>query len=146
MGRGKSPKDPFVLLTQKNPLINESLFSIPFQCIAFALATCVLAANLDKDATVVSDTREVNPDGSYNYAYETSNGIAANEAGVGGEQASGSYRWVSPEGEPVEVQYTADENGYQASGPHIPQPPPIPEQIIKALEYIRANPPPPERK
>lgn len=110
------------------------------------MATCVLAANLDKDASVVSDTRAVNPDGSYSYSYETSNGIAANEQGVGGEQATGSFRFVSPEGENVEINYTADENGFQASGPHIPQPPPIPEAIIKALEYIRAHPPPPERK
>ncbi|XP_063698140.1 pupal cuticle protein Edg-78E-like [Culicoides brevitarsis] len=108
-------------------------------CIALALfATCVFAANLDQDATVTRLENVVNPDGTYNYAYETSNGIAANEEGEGGVRASGQFSYVSPEGETIQVSYTADENGFQPD--NLPQPPPIPEAIQKALEYIAAHP------
>lgn len=45
----------------------------------------------DKDATVLRQDAEVNPDGTYQYAYETSNGIVAEEQGtlknLGEEQA-----------------------------------------------------------
>lgn len=104
----------------------------------------MLAANLDKDAVVVKFESEIDASGQYQYAYETSNGIAAQENGVGGEQASGSYSYVSPEGENIQVSYTADANGFQPN--NLPVPPPIPEAILKALEYIAANPPAPERK
>lgn len=108
--------------------------------------TFVLAGDLDKDAAVLRFESDVNPDGSYQYAYETSNGISANENGLGGEQASGSYSYISPEGEKIDISYVADENGFQASGSHIPTPPPIPDAIVRALEYIAANPPADSKK
>lgn len=86
----------------------------------------------------------MNPDGTYNYAYETSNGISANEEGEGGVSATGSFSYVSPEGETVQVNYVADENGFQPD--NLPTPPPIPDAIVKALEYIAANPPADLRK
>lgn len=82
----------------------------------------------------------MNPDGSYNYAYETSNRIRAQESGVGGSHAVGSYSYTSPEGQPIQLIYTADENGYQPKGDHLPTPPPIPDYILKALAYIEAHP------
>ncbi|CAH1644286.1 unnamed protein product [Spodoptera littoralis] len=111
-------------------------------------------------ARVVSDARnaqtlkygnEVNPDGSYNYFYETDNGIAAQEQGTprnfGGNPpvvpsvAQGSFSWTSPEGEPIVITYVADENGYQPSGNAIPTAPPVPPQIARALEYIARSAP-----
>lgn len=38
-----------------------------------------------------------------------------------------SYSYYSPEGELISVTYTADENGFQPQGDHLPTPPPIPE-------------------
>lgn len=105
-----------------------------------------MAANLDQDASVLKFDSSINPDGSYQYAYETSNGINAEEQGVGGEQATGSFSYVSPEGENIQINYVADAGGFQPSGSYVPTPPPIPEAILKALEYIAANPPAPERK
>lgn len=56
--------------------------------LVLGVAVCVSA---DKDAVVLRQDSEVNPDGTYQYAYETSNGIAAAEQGtlknVGDEQA-----------------------------------------------------------
>lgn len=56
-------------------------------------------------------------------SYETNNGIAAQEQGtprnLGGNPpaipvvAQGSYAYTSPEGVPVSITYTADENGFR---------------------------------
>ncbi|XP_030385796.1 pupal cuticle protein Edg-78E [Scaptodrosophila lebanonensis] len=90
-----------------------------------------------------SDLKE---DGSYSYQYQTSNGIAAQETGVGGYYASGSSAYYAPDGQLVQLTYTADENGYHPSGAHLPTPPPIPAAILKALEYIRTHPHQEERQ
>jgi hypothetical protein len=44
-------------------------------------------------------------------------------------------RFTSPEGEVVEISYTADERGFLASGDALPSPPPAPPH---ALAQIRA--------
>lgn len=40
------------------------------------------------------------------------------------------------------MSYVADENGYQPSGNAIPQPPPLPPLIARALAWIAAHPQP----
>ncbi|KAJ8920791.1 hypothetical protein NQ315_004932 [Exocentrus adspersus] len=90
------------------------------------------------------------PDGShYQYSYETANGIVAHEVGDLAApvpdaplRVSGSYAYTSPEGLPVQITYTADENGFQPSGDVLPTPPPIPEAILRSIEYNLANPEP----
>ncbi|XP_053602278.1 larval cuticle protein LCP-22-like [Plodia interpunctella] len=104
-----------------------------------------------RSASIVRLVNEINPDGSYNYNYETDNGIAAQEQGVpkafGGNPpvapvvAQGSFSWVSPEGQPISITYTADENGYQPQGDSLPTPPPVPEAILRSLDYIAKNAP-----
>ncbi|CAH0695649.1 unnamed protein product [Spodoptera exigua] len=73
---------------------------------------------------------------SYAYAYETENGISAEENGVAtnGVQAQGGYSYTGDDGKVYSVRYTADENGFQPQGDHLPTPHPIPEEILKALE------------
>ncbi|XP_017468845.1 PREDICTED: pupal cuticle protein Edg-78E-like [Rhagoletis zephyria] len=94
----------------------------------------------DVQASILRYDNDLRPDGSYNYAYETSNRIQAEESGVGSSYASGSYSYISPEGQPIQLSYTANENGYQPRGDHLPTPPPIPDYILKALAYIEAHP------
>ncbi|KAJ8924938.1 hypothetical protein NQ315_001101 [Exocentrus adspersus] len=80
-------------------------------------------------------------DGSYNYAYETADGISAQEEGAlrgEAQQAQGGYSYTSPEGEQISVQYVADENGFQPQGSHLPTPPPIPDAILKSIEQNQA--------
>ncbi|KAM8708874.1 hypothetical protein ACLKA7_015787 [Drosophila subpalustris] len=91
-----------------------------------------------------AETREfksnLNEDGSYSYQYQTSNGIAQQEQGVGGQYASGSSAYYSPEGGLIQLAYTADADGYHPQGAHLPTPPPIPAAILRSLEYIRTHP------
>ncbi|KAF7287144.1 larval cuticle protein LCP-17-like [Rhynchophorus ferrugineus] len=107
-----------------------------------------------RQAQILKSDFDIQPEGSYQYAYETDNGIAAQEQGniqpQGPEQAiksvSGSFQFLTPENEQIQVSYIADENGYQPSGNALPTPPPIPIAIQRALEYIAAHPPPPENQ
>lgn len=46
---------------------------------------------------------------------------------------SGTYSYLAPDGQLISVTWIADENGYRASGDHIPTPHPIPEQIAQSL-------------
>ncbi|KAJ8924939.1 hypothetical protein NQ315_001102 [Exocentrus adspersus] len=86
-------------------------------------------------------------DGSYNYAYETGNGISAAERGfqkVGGgpegsQQADGSFSYTAPDGQRISLQYVADENGFRPVGAHLPTPPPIPDAILRSLEQNRLD-------
>ncbi|CAB3229149.1 unnamed protein product [Arctia plantaginis] len=73
---------------------------------------------------------------TYSYTYETENGIFAEENGVAtnGVQAQGGYTYTGDDGNVYTVRYTADENGFVPQGDHLPTPPPIPEEILKALE------------
>lgn len=90
-----------------------------------------------------------NPDGSYSWRYEAANGIQAQEEGnlVASKQsneqalsAQGSYSYTADDGTPIQVSYTANEEGFQPQGAHLPTPPPIPVGIIRALEWIAAHP------
>ncbi|XP_016988964.1 larval cuticle protein LCP-17-like [Drosophila rhopaloa] len=114
-----------------------------YMLVASAFLACAYAAasyNQDAGAYITKSGVDIQPDGHYNYAYETSNGIAAQESGLGGYQTNGGYSYYSPEGQLVQISYVADENGYQPQGALLPTPPPIPAAILKSLEYIRTHP------
>ncbi|CAH1391462.1 unnamed protein product [Nezara viridula] len=79
-------------------------------------------------------------------SYQTGNGINAQESGRGGPgpqdgtSAQGSYSYTGPDGQVYTITYTADANGFVPQGAHLPTPPPIPEEILKSLQYNAANP------
>ncbi|XP_018334190.1 endocuticle structural glycoprotein SgAbd-2-like [Agrilus planipennis] len=96
---------------------------------------------------IIRQVNEINPDGSFNYILETGNGIYADEQGYPKQvgdvltlAAQGQTQYVSPEGQVIRLQYTADENGYRPVGDHLPTPPPIPEVIKKSLELLPTLP------
>lgn len=62
-----------------------------------------------------------------------------NDVGI---SVQGSFAYTSPEGVPIQTQYAADENGFRAVGNAIPTPPPIPEAILRSLEWNAAHPEP----
>ncbi|XP_051174462.1 endocuticle structural glycoprotein SgAbd-1-like [Leptopilina boulardi] len=116
-----------------------------------ALVALVGAAPVDEQQPPVAILRSSadgpNPDGSYSWSYETENGIKADEHGElkqigdeGGISAQGSYSYTADDGTPISVSYTADENGFQPQGAHLPQAPEVPPAILRALEWIAAHP------
>merc|ERR1712137_833912 len=83
----------------------------------------------------------------YFFSYETENGISVSESGVqkqigdkpeeAGTVSPGKFSY--PEGAVTyTVSWVADENGFQATGDHLPTPPPMPEHVVKLLADLRA--------
>ena len=98
------------------------------------------AASVDQAAEIRSLTNEpADAEGNFAYAFDTTNGIAVQESGnIAG--VTGAAQYISPEGEAIELKYTADQDGYHPVGSHLPTPPPIPDYILRAIEYINAHP------
>ncbi|KAK7867370.1 hypothetical protein R5R35_008914 [Gryllus longicercus] len=103
------------------------------------------------DVPIVRQASDVRPDG-YSYSYETGNGIQANEEGVlenaGNPEleainARGGFSYVGDDGVTYTITYVADAaGGFQPQGAHLPTPPPVPEAIARALDFIARNPQP----
>ncbi|CAD7076739.1 unnamed protein product [Hermetia illucens] len=91
----------------------------------------ILRTTADHDAVILRQAYDLNPDGSYVYNYETSNGIRADESGflkspgtqLEAQVKQGSFSYTGPDGVVYTITYIADENGYRAEGAHIPTPP-----------------------
>ncbi|KAH0951930.1 hypothetical protein HN011_003697 [Eciton burchellii] len=121
----------------------------PFQIVSLALVAVAVAQH--QVPAILRQAQDISPEGSYNYAYETENGIAASEQGspqpLGpkGEPvviAQGQFQYTAPDGTPIAVEYSADENGFHPQGAHLPIAPAVPEQIQRAINYILAHPQP----
>ncbi|CAB3229143.1 unnamed protein product [Arctia plantaginis] len=89
----------------------------------------------DRGAVILNYENVLTPN-SYSYSYDTSNGIHADESGVveDGTKAKGSYSYTGDDGKIYSIFYTADENGFQPHGDHLPTPPPVPEAIKRVIE------------
>ena len=55
-----------------------------------------------------------------------------------GTVSRGTYSYTEPEGRVITVNWVADENGFQASGAHLPVAPPTPDHVVKLLADLRA--------
>lgn len=95
------------------------------------------SSSSDKDSQILRNDMQMKGDGSYQYDFETSNGIKRSEQGAIDGTIQGSTSYISPEGIEIKTTYVADETGYHPVGDHIPQ---IPDYIVRALEYIRTHP------
>ncbi|XP_018398781.1 PREDICTED: endocuticle structural glycoprotein SgAbd-1-like isoform X1 [Cyphomyrmex costatus] len=101
----------------------------------------------EKDAVITSQQLEVNFDGNYVNNFETSNGISHQESGQPKQVeqetpvvSQGADKYTAPDGQQVSINWIADENGFQVQGSHIPTAPPIPPEILRALEWNAAHP------
>lgn len=103
--------------------------------------TLQLSSHRDnKPAQTLRQNNDIHDDGHYEYSYETSNGISAHESGLAGRSVEGAAHWTAPDGSPINLSYTADENGYHPVGNAIPVAPPVPEAIARALIWIQQHP------
>ncbi|XP_057370544.1 larval cuticle protein 1-like [Daphnia carinata] len=120
-----------------------SIIALAFFAVAFA------APQGDKKPIeIISSNIETNADGSYSFAFESADGTKVSESGnqkqVGskpediGTVSKGSYSYTSPDGVVITVNWVADENGFQATGDHLPTPPPMPEHVVKLLADLKA--------
>ncbi|XP_058447057.1 endocuticle structural glycoprotein SgAbd-8-like [Malaya genurostris] len=92
---------------------------------------------------IVSENSNLQPDGSFQYAFEAGNGIKEQAEGslktvqvpkadgTGTEQAqvvvqTGSFSYPSPDGTQIDLKYTADETGFHPEGAHLPVAPAVP--------------------
>uniref|UniRef100_A0A034WL63 Larval cuticle protein 2 n=1 Tax=Bactrocera dorsalis TaxID=27457 RepID=A0A034WL63_BACDO len=106
--------------------------------VAYASAAAVSSSD-DAHAEVSLLKSDVRVDG-FDTALETSNSIHVVQHGDEKGNINGEYGWVSPEGEHVIINYVADESGYHPKSELLPTAPPVPEAIVKALEYIASHP------
>ncbi|XP_057370572.1 larval cuticle protein LCP-22-like isoform X3 [Daphnia carinata] len=113
------------------------------------LAIAIAAPQGDKKPIeIISSNSEMNADGSYTFDFVSADGTKVSESGsqkqVGpkpeeiGPVSKGSYSYTSPEGVVITVNWVADENGFQATGDHLPTPPPMPEHVVKMLADLKA--------
>nr|P85196.2 RecName: Full=Cuticle protein 2; Flags: Precursor [Lonomia obliqua]ABU88848.1 cuticle protein 2 [Lonomia obliqua] len=90
---------------------------------------------VERNAAILRSDSEVTSQG-FQYVYDTENGIHGEAAGVeaNGIQSQGAFSYTGDDGQQYAVKYTADANGFQAQGAHLPTPPPIPDAIVRSIE------------
>ncbi|XP_059607798.1 endocuticle structural glycoprotein SgAbd-5-like [Phlebotomus argentipes] len=105
---------------------------------AIALLACLAAAvplpdGLEPRIPVLERTEVRDEHGQYALSYLTANGIATAEQGALKQSAGGnvlvrqgSWAYLGPDNVKYVVNYVADENGYRATGSHLPEAPAIP--------------------
>ncbi|XP_073811893.1 larval cuticle protein 4-like [Musca autumnalis] len=132
-----------------SPIVIEVLKSNSTAMFKFLILATLLAfaaaSDSDVNAEVKSYVNNMDAEG-FSYGLETTNDISIRSAGHDNGDMNGFYAFTSPEGERVAIAYTADENGYHPESEWLPTPPPIPDHILRAIEYIRTHPPKPEIK
>ncbi|TMW48260.1 hypothetical protein DOY81_006653, partial [Sarcophaga bullata] len=88
-----------------------------------------------KTAAIISEQRYLSGDGKFGAAYTQEDGINFKEETDSDGTRHGSYSYVDPTGQRRTISYTAGKNGFQASGDHLPVPPPAPPQPIPQPGY-----------
>ncbi|XP_053602368.1 endocuticle structural glycoprotein ABD-4-like [Plodia interpunctella] len=138
-------------LLRKQSIKHSTMKSIVLVSMVLAAALAAPQAPTEPIPILRQDS-QVNGDGSYQYSYETGNGISADQKGdlkkVGDVEAievQGQFQYPSDNGQNIQLTYTADENGFQPQGAHLPTAPPVPEAIQRSLAYLATAPPQPEQ-
>ena len=118
--------------------------------ILLAVFVAVAAAAPQETKVILIKSQTQNHDTEkqeYSFSYETENGISVSESGKqkqfgdkpedAGTVSQGKYSYPE-DSVTYTVTWVADENGFQATGDHLPTPPPMPEHVVKLLNDLRA--------
>ncbi|XP_030759742.1 larval cuticle protein 65Ag1-like isoform X1 [Sitophilus oryzae] len=111
-------------------------------------ASLVLSAPVENEPVpIVAQESDIQPDGTFKWSFETGDGVKQEQSGqpkqIEQEVAivlQGSASWIDDEGNPHQLTYIADENGYQPQSADIPVAPEVPAAIARSLEYNSAHP------
>lgn len=89
---------------------------------SFSQARSAESKSTDAAAQILRSENVLNLDGSYQYLYETDNGLNVKEQGQPKEidgsnelamQVQGGYEYTAPDGAVISMSYIANENGFQ---------------------------------
>ncbi|XP_030759750.1 endocuticle structural glycoprotein SgAbd-3-like isoform X2 [Sitophilus oryzae] len=108
----------------------------------------VVSDSVDRQhVRIISQENDIQPDGTFRWSFETEDGTKQEQNGqpkqIEQEVAivlQGSASWIDDEGNPHQLTYIADENGYQPQSADIPVAPEVPAAIARSLEYNSAHP------
>ncbi|KAF7263849.1 hypothetical protein GWI33_001019 [Rhynchophorus ferrugineus] len=115
--------------------------------IVFSGLLAVVLCAADEPVAILAQEADIQPDGSFRWSYESADGTKQEQSAVPkqiGEVSvpvlKGSVSWTDADGVAHQVNYVADENGYQPESSDIPVAPEVPAAIARALEWIAAHP------
>lgn len=114
---------------KQNPQISEAksvypdVSKLPLQNTnSFSQGRSSESKSTDAAAQILRSENVLNLDGSYQYLYETDNGLNVKEQGqpkaIDGSndlamQVEGGYQYTAPDGTAIAMSYVANENGFQ---------------------------------
>lgn len=99
---------------------------------SLVLAVALAGPVAENYIPILSQSQVNHPSGAYQLQYQSGDGQAFSEKADVKRNfendgdvlvKSGYFAYTAPDGTPISLSYVADENGFRASGSHIPQPP-----------------------
>merc|ERR1712191_893 len=134
--------------TTSSVILSQTLNMKSMILIAVFLAVAAAAPQESKPILILKQSQNHDTEKQvYSFSYETENGISVSESGVqkqigakadeAGTVSQGKYSYPE-EGKTYTVTWVADENGFQATGDHLPTTPPLPEHVVKLLQDLIA--------
>merc|ERR1711980_32642 len=129
----------------------HQLFNMKSMILIAVFLAVAAAAPLEESAPIIlikSQTQNHDTEKQeYSFSYEAENGISVCESGKqkqfgdkpeeAGIVSQGKFSYPE-DSVTYTITWVADENGFQATGDHLPTPPPMPEHVVKILADLKA--------